>query len=89
MQLDLLKKLTEHFPLPAEELQLSPEYEPELEPHDSQKENIFRELQRLRSAGLVEPIGEDHMYYAAANNKSCALTSLGKYYWRLLTENKI
>ncbi len=89
VQLDLLKKLTEYFPLPAEELQLSPEYEPELEPHDSQKEKIFRDLQRLVPAGLVEPIGEDHMYHAAANSKSCALTSLGKYYWRLVNENKI
>jgi hypothetical protein len=89
IELDLLRRLTEYFPLPAEQFPLSPEYEPELEPHSVEKEAIFRDLVRLKYAALVEPVGEEHMYYAALNSKACALTRLGKYYWRLLKENKL
>ncbi|MGH8753747.1 MAG: caspase family protein [Burkholderiales bacterium] len=85
----LVHKLVEYFPLPAEPFPLSPEYEPEIEPHNQDKEKKFRDLQRLRNAGLVEPIGAEHMYHAAVQSKACGLTTLGKYYWRLVTENKI
>lgn len=89
MHASLVQKLTDYFPLPAEQLNLSPEYEPEAEPHDDNKEKIFQNLQKFRDVGLVEPIGADHMYYAAINSKACGLTTLGKYYWRLVKENKI
>lgn len=89
LEVSLVQKLTTYFPLPAEHLPLSPEYEPEVEPHDSDKEEIFRDLQAFRNTGLVEPIGAQHMYYAAINSKSCGLTTLGKYYWRLVNQNKI
>ncbi len=36
----------------------------------------------------IVPVGEDHMYFAAMNSKSCALTSIGKQYWRLV-HNKL
>lgn len=89
IELAILKKITEYFPLPAEQLQLSPDYEPTVEPHDASKEAAFRDLLKFRHVGLVEPIGEEHMYFAAINSKACALTSFGKYYWRLVSENKI
>lgn len=89
MHASLVQKLTDYFPLPAEQLNLSPEYEPAAEPHDDNKEKIFRNLQKFRDVGLVEPIGADHMYYAAIDSKACGLTTLGKYYWRLVKENKI
>jgi hypothetical protein len=85
----LVQKLVDYFPLPAELLPLSPAYEPEVEPHDAEKEKIFRDLQKFRDCGLVEPIGADHMYHAAIQYKGCGLTTLGKYYWRLVRENKI
>jgi hypothetical protein len=89
LELNRLRKMIEYFPLPAEQFALSPEYEPELEPHNDEKEAIFRDLIQLRYVGLVEPVGEEHMYHAALNSKACALTRLGKYYWRLLKENKL
>ena len=89
LEVSLVRKLTTYFPLPAEPLPLSPEYEPEVEPHDSDKEGIFRDLQAFRNTGLVEPIGAQHMYYAAIHSKACGLTTLGKYYWRLVSQNKI
>ncbi len=85
----LVRKLTEYFPLPAEALQLSKEYEPSVEPRNETKEQIFRDLLKLRNAGLVEPIDAEHMYYAAIRSKSCGLTMLGRYYWRLVEEDKI
>ena len=89
IEMTLLCQLTKHFPLPAEELSLSPEYEPTVGLHDKDKEAVFRDLVKLRHAGLVEPIGEEHMYFAAINSKACALTALGKYYWRLVNEKKL
>ena len=89
IELNVLKKIVKHFPLPAELLELSPAYEPTADPRDSGKEAIFRDLLKYRHVGLVEPVGEEHMYFAAINSKSCMLTSLGKYYWRLVSENKI
>jgi len=86
---ELVRKLVSYFPLPAEPLPLSPEYEPEVEPHDAEKAKVFRDLQRLRSAGLVEPVGTEHMYHAAVQGKACGLTTLGRYYWRLVNDNKI
>jgi hypothetical protein len=50
---------------------------------------IFKGLQLLRNVGLVEPCDTDHMYHAAMDNKSCKLTTIGKYYWRLVNENKV
>jgi hypothetical protein len=78
-----------YFPLPAEVFPLSPEHEPEAEPHVIEKEAIFRDLQRLRNAGLVMPIDEEHMYFAAMHSGNCALTTLGRYYWRLVNNDRI
>ncbi len=89
LQPSLVHKLAEYFPLPAEPLPLSPEYEPEAEPHDENKERIFRNLLKFRDAGLVEPVGAEHMYHAAIQTKACRLTTLGRYYWRLVNEGKI
>lgn len=89
IDINLLRKIVDHFPLPAEELELSPEHEPEVEPHDDIKELMFKDLVKFRNAGLVEPIDEDNMYHAAIYSKSCKLTTFGKYYWRLVNEGKI
>ncbi len=89
IDIKLLEKIKEYFPLPAEALPLSPAYEPSARPKDIQKEAIMSGLQKLRNVGLVEPIGAEHMYHAAIESKECGLTSLGKYYWRLVNENKI
>jgi len=89
IDINLLRKITKYFPLPAEPLPLSPEYEPEVEPHSKEKVEIFNNLLKFRDTGLVEPLGDKSMYHAAINSKACSLTSLGKYYWRLVNENKI
>lgn len=95
----ILKKITEYFPLPETHHQLDASYEytndPEMK-HDYivpyAEENhvaIFKVLQKMQVAGLVEPVEEEHMYWAAIKGKACRLTPLGAHYWRLVNENKI
>jgi len=85
----ILRRLPEWFATPDAKFPLDSSYEPDAEPHHEDKEEVFGLLQKCRAAHLVEPIGEIHMYYAAMNNKACALTPLGRHYWRLANEGRI
>lgn len=97
--LDCLRKITSYFLNANDELSLNPSYEytnnPEIEhkivePHAIDSNVIvFKNLQRLESVGLVYPVGEEHMYFAAMNSKSCKLTPLGQHYWNLVKSGKI
>jgi hypothetical protein len=89
VDLDVLRRIPEWFPKPDAEFALDPSFEDTVETHDPEKAKVFKCLQRLRSARLVEPVGEEHMYYAAMNNKACVLTPLGRHYWRLAKEQRI
>jgi hypothetical protein len=61
-----------------------------VEPYaDPNNVSVFKDLQKLESIGLVVPVGEEHMYFAAMNSKSCRLTALGYHYWRLVKEKRI
>ena len=87
--LPTLRQLTKIFPTAEHELALSPAYEPTEPPADPAKEAVFGTLQKYRAARLVVPIGEEHLYYAAKNSKSCRLTPLGRFYWSLVDRNKL
>lgn len=87
--MEMLRNLTSYFKTPEEDHKLSPEYEDSETSHDPKKAKIFKELQKFVSVGLVVPVGEEHMYYAAMNSKSCKLTAMGYQYWRLVKERKI
>lgn len=97
--IEVLRKLTEYFPTPIEHYPLDPSYEDTntlqiehkvVEPY-AKPENIakFKDLQKLQSIGLVVPIDEQFMYFAAMNSKACKLTNLGYHYWRLVKDNRI
>lgn len=89
IQLSELKKITELFVDPSIEFQLDPSFEPDSPmPNDNNTEQ-FALLQKFNRINLVVPVGEDHMYYAAMNSKSCKLTVLGAHYWNLVTNNRI
>lgn len=89
----VLRKLHQYFVEPTSEFQLDPSFEftntPETtheykEPYAKQiNVEKFKELQLYESVGLIEPVGEEHMYFAAMNSKSCKLTPLGLHYWKL------
>lgn len=81
------------------EYKLDPSFEPTnkkeeihkvVEPYANKEHtSIFADLQKLEGVGLVVPVEEEHMYFAAMNSKSCELTAVGKQYWRLVKEGRI
>jgi hypothetical protein len=87
--LDTLRKIPALFPDPDYEYRLDPSYEFTEENADPTNVSIFKDLQKMERVGLVVPVGEEHMYYAAVNSKACKLTNLGKCYWRFVKEGRI
>jgi hypothetical protein len=84
-----LRMLTVYFPEVNSEFPLDPSYEYTMDKPDIEHVNTFKILRRMQLIGLVEPVGEEYMYWAAINGKSCRLTSMGTYYWKLLTDGRI
>ena len=68
---------------------MDPTYEDTVVGFKPEKVAIMKDLQKFQSVGLVVPVDEEYMYYAAINSKSCRLTALGYQYWRLVTEKKL
>lgn len=99
ISIETLRKIINYFPTPREEYRLDPSYEDTnaevvehkvIEPYaDPNNVKVFKDLQKLESIGLVIPVGEEHMYFAAMNSKSCKLTALGYHYWRLVKDKRI
>lgn len=84
-----LRKLCVYFPTAQDEHKLDPSYEDTTATPDAGKVAIFKDLQKFAGIGLVKPVDEEHMYFAAMNSKSCRLTALGYQYWRLAKERKL
>lgn len=57
----------------------------------AKKENVekMQILQKLNQNGLVVPVDEAFMYYAAMNSKKVMLSELGKHYWNLVKKERI
>lgn len=87
--LEVMRKLAEYFPTPSADHKLDPDYEDTSLSPDEEKVKIFKHLQKFQSVGLVVPVDEEFMYFAAMNSKSCRLTALGYQYWRLVNEKKL
>lgn len=86
---DKLRRLHELFVSFDVEYGLDPSYEPTQEPRHEGHEAIFSLLQQCRAAKLVEPVGHEHLYYAALESLSCRLTPLGHHYWRLVDRGRL
>lgn len=84
-----LRQLAMFFETQDAELPLDPSYEPTAEPKHPQHEAAFETLQHCRAAKLIEPVGEQHMYYAAMNKKACRLTPLGRLYWSMAKRGRL
>ncbi len=88
-----IRRIPRIFPDALGVLPLDPRYEPDkrlsgLSP-DPEREAVFSELQALRAVGLVEPVGEEHLYFAAMNRTGCRLTHLGRHYHHLVTKGLV
>jgi hypothetical protein len=99
VDISVLRKIGTYFKSEESKFELNPSFEPTnktdvahsvIEPYANDKNvAIFSDLQKLEGIGIVVPVGEEHMYYAAMNSKSCELTAVGKQYWRLVKEGRI
>lgn len=99
VDIKIIRNIGKFFPSEDSILNLDPSFErtnsPDIkheyvEPFANPKNiAVFSELQKLEGIGLVIPVGEEHMYFAAMNSKACQLTALGKYYWNLINKSKI
>lgn len=99
LPLTTLHKITDYFQAPEDAFGLDPSYECTNDPTiehtytapfaEEAHVTVFKALQQMQSAGLVAPVDEAHMYWAAMNGKSCRLTPLGEHYWRLVQDKKI
>lgn len=85
----ILQLLPKYFASAADEFTLDPSYEPTSKTATPEHTKIFSDLQRMRAARLVVPVGEEHLYWAAMKKKPCKLTSLGQHYWRLAKSRRI
>lgn len=83
LSFEILRKIPQYFPSPDYVYPLDPSFEPTYKGHVLDNTKVFSHFQKMRDARLIQPIDAEHLYYAAMNNKSCKLTPLGKYYWRL------
>jgi hypothetical protein len=87
----VLRALPEYFPERASVYALDPSYEedrsnaPHLDhvPVDPDHVRIFKDLQNCNRHGLVVPVDEEFMYYAAVNSTGCRLTATGAHYRKL------
>ncbi len=99
VSIEIIRKIATYFPTAEQEFKLDPSYEDTntledkhevIEPYaKSENVSIFKDLQKMQSVGLIVPVGEQYMYYAAMNSKSCRLTALGYHYWRLVKSKRI
>ena len=99
VDISVIRKICTYFPTENSQMNIDPSFEPTnsldvphqvVEPYaDESNTKIFSDLQKLEGVGLVVPVGEEHMYFAAMNSKSCELTSIGKQYWRLVNGNLV
>ncbi|MEM7275827.1 MAG: caspase family protein [Actinomycetota bacterium] len=85
----VLRLITRYFPDRSGEHALDPSYEFTDPSADDAKVEIFKHLQQYVAAGLVVPVGEEHMYFAAINSRSCRLTPVGAQYRRLVAEGRL
>lgn len=89
ISLEILRKIVDYFPSPEEEFKLDPSFEFTERAAVEKNVEIFKNLQKFERVGLVVPVNEDHMYFAAINRQSCRLNALGYRYWKLVKDKKI
>ena len=88
LPLKTMRKITKYFPHPHYDFPLDKRHEPDEDPQHPDLQAIFRNLQAFCRLGLVTPINEEHMYYAAMNETGCRLTRLGQFYWQLISKKR-
>jgi hypothetical protein len=84
-----LRMLSTLFATPDAVFPLDPSYEDTEDPRDAEHEAILKVFQRYRPAKLLDPVGEDHLYYACMHRTGAVLTPLGQHYWHMAKEHRL
>jgi len=84
-----LREILELFGNDAEVFALDSTYESTVAPSNPDHERIFALLQNARASRLVEPVAEDHLYFAAMNSTGCRLTPLGRHYHHVHADGRL
>lgn len=84
-----LREVLELFTAPMDEYRLDPSFEPTAEPRHEDHERIFGLLQKARACRLVDPVGADHLYFAAMDSLSCVLSPLGRHYHHVHADKRL
>lgn len=98
LQKETIRSINTYFPEPEFLYKLDSSYEetntpdyqyPFTEPYAVPEHvTIFKELQKMYRAGLVQPVGATHMFDAAMESQACRLTALGSAVWRQNKRNE-
>jgi hypothetical protein len=83
-----LAQISKIFNSPTQFLGLDPSWEPTDPTCKKSNAAKFKMLQSMNRVGLVVPVDEEHMYYAAMHSTGCRLTALGRHYWNLSNNNR-
>lgn len=92
IEIKKLRLLDKLFADPDLEFPLDPSYEEDKNnlpegasaERNEAHEEVFKILRDYYQVGLVVPIKEKYMYWAAVHSTGCKLTALGKHYWHLI-----
>lgn len=92
-----LGQITKIFPKVDQDKPLDPSYvadkrgitDEKYMKHNPRKERILAILLKYASLNLVVPVDAPHLSQAAVDFKACRLTPLGKYFWKLVDEDRI
>lgn len=89
-----LRKMTKFFVHPDYLYPLDPTYEEDKHHTDNAEvnkihEEIFATLRKYEKLGLVVPVDEEYMYWAAIHSTGCRLTAQGKHYWEMIRKGII
>lgn len=96
--IEVLRRIPKYFPTTGHIFKLDPTFEKdrgeEAErlshiPYSIENFEIFRELQKLQSVGLVEPSKHNFMWQSAVFSGGCQLTATGAHYRYLALNNRI
>ncbi|MGI9288946.1 MAG: caspase family protein [Pseudomonadales bacterium] len=86
---DVLRQMTSLFRGPDMQIIMDPSFEHTHESHNADNVAKFNAFKQLRNAGLLNTTDGKDLYYAAMESGSAALTTLGKFYWRLVKNDRI
>ena len=86
---ETLRQLTSYFRFTEMKFQMDPSFEYTTDDCVPENIKIFDRFKELRNAGLLQGTDGKDLYWAAIESGTVELTNLGKFYWRLVSNDKI